>query len=159
LGRTSRFCLAGLIKLGDNLPMGERMAFFDWSEKYSVGVPSIDGQHKRLIEIINSLYDAMRAGHGEFALGKTLDDLVDYTKTHFRFEENLLQTKNYPDLAAHKKVHEGLTAQVMDLVKQYKAGKATLSIQTGTFLKNWLGNHILNTDMKYSAHLVNRNAR
>jgi hemerythrin len=135
------------------------MAFFEWSEKYSVGVPSIDRQHKKLIEIINALYDAMRAGHGEFALGKTLDDLASYARTHFRFEENLLETKGYPDLDAHKKVHEGLYAQVLDLVSQYKAGKTALSIQTGTFLKNWLANHILNTDMKYSEHLVNRGAR
>jgi hemerythrin len=135
------------------------MAFFEWSEKYSVGVPSIDGQHKKLIEIINSLYDSMRAGHGELALGKTLDDLLSYTRTHFRFEENLLQSKGYPDLVAHKKVHESLTAQVLDLVNQHKAGKTTLSIQTGTFLKNWLANHILATDQKYSEHLIARGAR
>jgi hemerythrin len=139
--------------------MGLGMAFFEWSDKYSVGVLSIDGQHKRLIEIINILYDAMRAGQGEFVLGKTLDDLVDYTKTHFRFEENLMQTKGYPDLAAHRKMHEGLTTQVWELAHQYKSGKTTLSIQTGNFLKSWLTNHILNTDMKYSEHLVARGAR
>jgi hemerythrin len=135
------------------------MAFFEWSDEYSVGVSSIDRQHKKLIEIINTLYESMQAGQGEFALGRTLDDLASYARTHFRFEENLLETKGYPDLALHKKVHEGLYEQVMDLASQYKAGKTALSIQTGTFLKNWLANHILNTDMKYSEHLVARGAR
>jgi hemerythrin len=135
------------------------MPFFEWNDKYSVGVPSVDGQHKRLIEIINTFYDAMREGKGESALRQTLDDLIDYTNTHFRYEENLLQAKGYPDLAAHKKVHESLTAQVMDLVSKYKAGKAALSIETGNFLKNWLANHIMTTDHKYSQHLVSRGAR
>jgi hemerythrin len=133
-----------------------RMAFFDWSEKYSVGVRSIDDQHKRLFELINELFDAMRAGRGDVALGKVLDGLVDYTKTHFAFEEKLLQSNGYAHLVAHRKVHEGLTAQVMDLAAKFKVGKTTLSIQTSSFLKDWLSNHILTTDKNYSAHLAGR---
>jgi hemerythrin len=139
--------------------MGLAMAFFEWTDKYSVGVPSIDGQHKRLIEIINSLYESMRAGQGEIALGKLLEDLASYTRTHFRAEEKLLESNGYPELAVHKKVHEALAAQVMDLIAQHKAGKTALSIQTGNFLKNWLSNHILNTDKNYSEHLVRRGVR
>ena len=132
------------------------MAFFEWSEKYSVGVQAIDDQHKRLFGLINDSFEAMRAGMGDAALGKVLDGLVDYTKTHFRFEEKLLQSNGYPSLAAHQKVHEGLTAQVMDLAAKFKAGKTTLSIQTGSFLKDWLSNHILTTDKSYGPHLASR---
>ena len=44
----------------------------------------------------------------------------------------------------------------MDLAAKFKAGKTTLSIQTGSFLKDWLSNHILTTDKSYGPHLASR---
>ncbi|MDZ7764928.1 MAG: hypothetical protein U5K00_10925 [Melioribacteraceae bacterium] len=38
------------------------MAYIDWSEDLSVGNLSIDFEHKRLVQIINELYDAMTNG-------------------------------------------------------------------------------------------------
>jgi hemerythrin len=36
------------------------MAFIDWKPEYSVGHAEIDQQHRKLVEIINSLYEAMK---------------------------------------------------------------------------------------------------
>ncbi len=46
------------------------MSLMEWNEKLSVGVPSIDEQHKKLVAMLNELYDAMQAKHDQDALAK-----------------------------------------------------------------------------------------
>lgn len=48
------------------------MALFVWSDKYSVNINEIDNQHKKLVDILSSLHDSMKAGKGSEVLGKTL---------------------------------------------------------------------------------------
>jgi hemerythrin-like metal-binding protein len=125
------------------------MPLINWTENLSTKIPSIDKQHKKLIELLNRLHDAMREGRGKEVLGTTLDELISYTKTHFTYEEELMKKANYPDLANHKKEHEQLVAKVLDLQKKYNSGSVTMTIETLNFLKDWLNNHILVSDKKY----------
>ena len=55
------------------------MPLMEWTDKLSVGVPSIDAQHKKLVSMANTLYDAMKAGHGKEILDETLAGLINYT--------------------------------------------------------------------------------
>ena len=125
------------------------MELFQWSEKYSVGNFLIDGQHKRLVSMINQLHESMRDGKGKETLQKILDDLVRYTKEHFLTEEAMMKKANYPGYAAHKAEHDKLTEKAVDLQKAYADGKAPLTMDVLNFLKNWLTNHIEGTDKKY----------
>jgi hemerythrin len=122
---------------------------FEWSNDYSVRVVSIDAQHRNLFAIAHELYDAMSAGRGRMACGKILDRLVQYTAVHFAFEERLMRSNNYDDLAAHKAEHDALTAQVVQFQSDYWRGKLTLTVQLLQFLKGWLEKHIKGTDMRY----------
>ena len=85
-----------------------------------------------------------------------LGSLVSYTKAHFSTEEQLLQLHGYPDLAAHKVQHKKFTDQVSDFQRQFSEGTLTLSIDVMNFLKDWLKNHILGTDKKYTSFLHGR---
>ena len=62
----------------------------EWNENLSVGVPSIDKQHKALLGLLNELFDATQAGRGQVVLGKVLKELADYTVYHFQYEESPL---------------------------------------------------------------------
>ncbi len=125
------------------------MALFEWTDTLSVQIDSIDAQHKKLIDLINNLHDAMRAGKGKDVLGATLDELINYTRYHFNYEEGLLQKAGYTDFANHKGEHVKLTQQVIDLNEKYKTGNAVLTIEVMNFLKSWLSTHITGTDKKY----------
>lgn len=130
------------------------MALFDWKPEYSVEIASIDAQHKKLVDFINELHDAMRAGKGAEALGKVLKGLVDYTKNHFAAEEKLMAEHGYADLAAHKAEHEALLEKVGEVTAKFEQSKGSgLTIDVMNFLRDWLTKHILGTDRKYSAHL------
>ncbi len=129
------------------------MALFTWNDSYSVKVAQCDQQHKRLFEIINNLADAMRVGKGKEAVGKTVGDLLGYTRIHFREEEELLKKTNYPELAAHQEMHKKFVADVEALKKQAQEGVTNNSIQVLNMLRDWLLNHIQKVDKQYSAHL------
>jgi hemerythrin len=130
------------------------MPLMTWTPKLSVGVAVLDDDHKKLVGMVNELYDAMQAGHGKESLGPILDRLVDYTKVHFAREEKLFAQTGYPEAAAHKQQHDALTRQVLDVQRKYAAGAvATVSLEVMHFLRDWLINHIQGTDQKYRPHL------
>lgn len=129
------------------------MALFNWNNSYSVGIQEIDNQHKILIGLINDLHDGMKQGKGKEVLGGILKELVRYTVFHFGFEENLLEKNVYPELSTHKKAHVGLIDQVNKLNIDFESGNKVLTMEVMAFLKDWLGNHIMGTDKKYTAHL------
>ena len=129
------------------------MALMEWSPTFSVKVKKFDDQHKKLVELVNHLHDAMRSGQGNAMLGVVLQQLIAYTASHFADEEKTMQANGYPDLAAHKAEHEKLVAQVLDLQKKFQAGSAMLTLTVMNFLKDWLVNHIQGVDKKYGAFL------
>ncbi len=130
------------------------MPLMTWNEKMSVGVKVLDDDHKRLVALVNELHDALKTGHGKDALGKILDSLVTYTKSHFAREEQFFARRNYPDSAAHKKEHDDLTNQVLQVQAKFNSGASTgLSLQVMNFLRDWLTNHIQGSDKKYGPYL------
>jgi hemerythrin len=129
------------------------MALIDWSDEFSVNIKDIDAQHKKLIELINRLHDAMRVGQGKAALDAILTDLVAYTQTHFAFEEQLMAKHGYAAAAEHKQAHDILTESVLKMQKQYQSGALVMSVEVLQFLKQWLSAHIMGSDKRYTAHL------
>jgi hemerythrin len=129
------------------------MALITWNEGFSVKVKQFDDQHKKLIDMVNELHDAMKIGKGKDVLEKILAGLIQYTNTHFANEERLMKLHDYPDYEQHKKEHNLLTLQVKDVQKKYSEGSALLSQSVMTFLKEWLQNHIQGTDKNYAPFL------
>jgi hemerythrin len=128
------------------------MALLTWSDKFSVQVKQFDDEHKKLIDIVNRLHDAMKIGKGKDVLGEVLNALISYTRNHFAAEEKQMKAKNYPAYEEHKKEHNQLVMQVLDVQKQMQEG-VLLSQTVMTFLKNWLETHIIGTDKKYGPFL------
>lgn len=130
------------------------MPLMAWNEKMSVGVKLLDDDHKKLVGMVNELYDGITSGKGKEVLGGVLDNLVAYTVVHFKHEEDFFTKTGYPASQAHLAEHEKLTKQVKDVQASYKSGAAsTLSLEVMNFLKNWLITHIQGSDKKYGPHL------
>ena len=130
------------------------MAYFAWQQSYSVGVPSIDEQHKKLVALLNELFESMKAGHGNEVLEKVLNELAQYVGTHFKTEEAMMEKANYPELAEHKAKHQAMTSRVLDLQRQVRDGSAKVTLEVSSFLKGWLQKHILETDMRYKDSML-----
>lgn len=129
------------------------MALLTWNEGLSVKVGQFDREHKELVNLINKLHDAMKAGQGKNAIGETLNGLIKYTREHFAAEERLMKLHGYPIYEKHKQEHNHLTMTVLDLQKGYLEGSVPLSQTVMTFLKDWLTGHIQGMDKEYGPYL------
>ncbi len=135
------------------------MELFPWEDRYGVGIEKIDNQHRKLVGILNMLYEEMQQGTGHEALGLALDNLVQYTNEHFLSEESMMKLYEYPDYPMHKEKHESMKKHVLKLAEQYRAGAVKSPIQITNFLKDWLKKHILETDKKYGPFLKDKGAQ
>lgn len=131
---------------------------FDWKPEYSVSIPAIDAQHKKLFALAGELHTAMCQGKGSAVLEQSLSRLVDYTKDHFAAEERLMEKYKYPGLAVHKVEHEKLTAQVVEFQEKFRRKQALLTVELMQFLKSWLEHHISGSDQKYAAMIRSKQA-
>jgi hemerythrin len=130
------------------------MPFMNWIDDFSYGLAEIDDDHKKLVNLINELYDALESGSGHDVLGRVLDGLIHYVSYHFSHEEGIYLRAHYPDYEAHKKEHEALTLWVMDVNAKFRAGKEEpLPLEVLEFLKTWLYSHIMNSDKKFGLYL------
>ncbi|MDJ0741102.1 MAG: bacteriohemerythrin [Gammaproteobacteria bacterium] len=125
------------------------MALIEWTDDLSTGIPVIDNQHQRIVTYINKLDHAQRHRSRD-EVGEILNELVDYTLSHFAFEETLMEDSGYAFINAHKKVHQLFVRRVADYQQRFKAGEAIEDELMHT-LRAWLINHIKNDDKDFAA--------
>ena len=130
--------------------------YVEWKDEYSVGIDSIDRQHKKLIALINSLQTAVDYSAGAEYEREALDALVDYTKTHFSYEEDMMEKNGYPDVTTHRAEHELMISRVEQVLAEYQKNPDTAMQNAIDFLRDWLINHINGTDKQYSSFLIDR---
>jgi hemerythrin len=119
-----------------------------WSDKLNTGIQVIDRQHRRLVDLINRLYYAHSGGSSKDEVGRVLDELIDYTRTHFAFEEAMLEDVNYADLAAHKAIHARFFNQI-EALRAHHIQKEASSVELNNLMVTWLINHIMSEDAAY----------
>lgn len=130
------------------------MPLITWSKELSVGIESIDTQHKELISIINTLNDAMDLDDPRDIFKKSFADLTQYTKTHFAYEEELFEQYGYQESIEHKRQHDELIVQLLELKDRFDHYQIDMTEQVMQFLKDWLTFHIQKSDKEYSQFLV-----
>lgn len=133
------------------------MALMTWKDCYSVGVPEIDSQHRKLFLLINDVYDAsQKPACGQDEIERIIDDLLNYVEFHFKSEQRYLL--NHPDFADHRETHAQFVIAVMRFVKRLKEKDPALLIHDLLkFLVDWLQDHILATDVLFFRYLREHN--
>lgn len=136
------------------------MSLLIWQDDLNTGIEVIDHQHMRIVEMINHLQVAQKSME-RLAVGEVIDELVDYTMSHFAFEEELMEEAGYAFCAAHKRVHEIFGKRVMEYRMRFQSGE-DVTDELRNMLSRWLFNHIRGDDKAYAPsvkHHLNRFAR
>ena len=118
-----------------------------WTKDLNTGIDVIDNQHMRIVDYINELEEANNGGDLK-TIGSVLDECVDYTLSHFAFEESLQEEAGYQYTKPHKKVHELFTRRVNEYQGRFYAGE-DVGRQLQDLLSRWLINHIKKDDADY----------
>lgn len=124
------------------------MAILVWQDDLNTGIEVIDHQHMRIVEMINHLHVAQKSME-RMAVAEVIDELVDYTMSHFAFEEELMEEAGYPFSHAHKRVHEIFGKRVMEYRMRFQAGE-DVTDELRNMLARWLFNHIRGDDKAYA---------
>lgn len=125
------------------------MAYLTWSADLDTGIGEIDNQHKQIMDFINRLDDA-RQHADRAAIISVVDDLVEYSLSHFAFEECLLEDAGYEFVRGHKKVHELFVRRVSGFQERLQRGD-DISHELHSLLYRWLFSHIRHDDHAYVA--------
>ena len=129
------------------------MAHFSWTDELATGNTFIDNDHRKLITMVNALFDAMAKGQANEIMSKVLNNLIIYTREHFAREEAEMERTHFAGTVAHKYEHSQLLAQVLELKTKLDTGGKVNAVAISGFLSDWLRSHILTVDMKLASAL------
>lgn len=130
-----------------------------WKEEYSVGIKSLDDDHKRLIFLLNQFKTAYDYDTSAEFERQALEQLVEYTRFHFTREEEMMHQAGYENFENHQQQHKNMIAQVEEFVGLYRReGHDSLNV-VSTYLTNWLVNHINGTDKQYTQAMLDKGLR
>ena len=126
-----------------------------WRDTYNVGVRQIDDQHQELVHRLNDFMEACTNQKGKEKIPETLEFLKAYTVEHFRDEEKLMQSVQYPELAVHKKEHDEFVHVIDELLQQVNTQGTSIltTIKLNRTLVDWLINHIQKNDGKVGEYI------
>lgn len=127
--------------------------YIKWDPKFELGIPVIDAQHKRLVEMCNALYlNVLQNKNREDwknLLAAALRECAEYVQVHFRDEEKLMVACGFSGLGEHKKRHDEFTKKVLDTVNGFSTVSMADTIKFIKFLYEWILSHVAHEDKLY----------
>lgn len=120
-----------------------------WRKELSVGNEALDGEHKKIISMINALETAQGRPDEPRIVKASLVEMADYVGRHFRAEEDAMQLCSYRLLEPHRKTHNDFANTVFGLTKKPNLTADELR----ALLTKWLTDHIMKVDHDYADSL------
>ena len=118
----------------------------EFNEDYKIGIKAIDNHHQELINLYNKLEETINYNKGGLInLTSTVGKLFNFCIDHFRVEDLLMETINYPNKDEHKKHHKDFLNMLDELSIRMEINDATID-ELLKFIENLLSLHILKDD-------------
>jgi hemerythrin-like metal-binding protein len=111
-----------------------------------VGFAEIDKQHRRLVRIANSLYEARFSAKGAEVIRSMVTEFLNYANEHFNYELRLLQRQGSSQIDQHRSTHQKLLAELADKCRSISDNRTNVATSGITSLHDWLVNEILGAD-------------
>jgi len=135
--------------------------YIDWVDQYNVGIKLIDGDHKKLVGLLNQVINAAHHYMGDDYVKSIIKELIDYTKYHFEREEELMKDNGYPDLVNHQKQHSVMVNQIEEFSSKIDNSgcEEKVCMEIYQYLRQWLLNHITHTDKELGKYLISKGVK
>ena len=129
------------------------MDLLQWKSEYSVGVESVDHEHREMIDMINELYKELQGRKDAESIEQFLGDIHMTISAHFALEERVMQQAGYSEFDAHKEDHEELLDQLRDLMDAYESDPEIGLSLLQDRLSHWFANHFSTFDARLHGEL------
>jgi hemerythrin len=120
----------------------------EWRPDFELGIAEIDQQHRKIVELINTLTEAYNMGESTNKLEVVFDEITYCANDHFKMEEKLFMDRNFPFAKEHILQHEHFSHKMHDYKMRFESGQSIAS-KVPEFLKRWWTDHILDSDREY----------
>jgi len=134
--------------------MKKKFKIPEWKDRYSIGIPDIDNQHKYFLNLIRTVSVLSKNKPNHKLVKCHLDEVLYYARYHFLSEENLMKLWNYPEIDNMNKLHNILITKLADMITLYEMGKNDID-ETITFLISWFVDHTVKEDRKIAVYIEN----
>ena len=124
--------------------MANNTDLIKWDARLLLGIPLVDKQHERLVQLTNDLHAAFLESK-ETATTRFIEaarEAVKYVGYHFTTEEKMMVLLEYPDYPAHKKEHELFTKEVLLQTQKFAEQKNLAANRFVRFLTDWILSHV-----------------
>lgn len=130
------------------------MAKIQWQSAFSTGIGQIDEQHKKLINLVNDLDNALEHGYADKGIRHSIIGLVEYAKKHFRDEEKFMEEIKYPELNRQRKAHKELVENITQVLMRLKNDEEVSPYELMNIMSQWVINHILAEDTQIGIYYM-----
>lgn len=129
------------------------MSLITWRDDFRVGVDAVDHEHREMIELINTLDDAMgqEADHAKVVQG--LGEIYARISAHFALEEKVMRDSRYSAFESHKQDHEVLLDELLDVIDSVDADGRYDRADLSRTLDRWFSDHFRTHDAKLHSEL------
>jgi hemerythrin len=124
------------------------MSLLQWKPSYTLGIPSVDREHRELIGLINDTYGHLAGSADAVAIESCLEDIYAGIAAHFALEERHMREAGYVEYQAHKDEHENLLDEIRDLMDEFVANPESGRQVLQERLANWFGGHFATFDAR-----------
>ena len=129
------------------------MGLIEWNEKFSVGVISVDHEHRELIELINGFQQKIEQDDSVDAKLEYLGETLAHISAHFALEEKLMRESGYDEYLPHKGDHEILLDQLRDIMDAVEEDAGVNNDALTTILERWFSRHFQTHDARLHGKL------
>jgi hemerythrin len=129
----------------------------EWDNDFSIGIESLDEQHKTLLQMANDLVTSAECcdrSQGVY-LQIIMRKLIVFVRNHLYTEEMLMKTTGYPSLSEHREKHEEFLNKILNLNK-IKMGVDNEPDKLASLLHDWALSHIATMDNQFGKFFMQR---
>ena len=127
----------------------------EWQPAFVTGVPTIDADHRHIIEMINRIWGRIGGGIGLAEIEDMMLDYCNYCSRHFQAEENMMVEYRYPGIRQHRTCHKQMLDQFESLMLRLEVAKEISGEQVRGFVQT-LADHIQSEDRLLAAFIRER---
>ncbi len=123
-----------------------------WTDDLLVNNELIDKQHRFLVHRVNLVHQAIKEQDTK-AIMEALRDARAYAGIHFRAEEELMESKGYPELSRHRRLHEIFSDKLDQFEEDMRDHPLATTGDLILYMRDWVVKHILVVDAEYADYI------
>lgn len=133
-----------------------RLCTHSVSARAALGFRSLDVEHEIQLRIANALVKALGSRGDRKLAARDLEELVDFTRSHFAYETEIMGRYEYPEAAHHEREHELWLAEANNLEEASSAGRSPLTLGGAVAVWDSIVSHIETMDQAFATYLSAR---